>query len=56
MGDNTEDLVINAQHRYNNYCHKTSKDGTKKCSLYAPHEGLCKPKHGIEADRFDPNE
>ena len=51
--DNTEDLVINTTHRYNVYCHLVSEDGTKKCSLYSPHEGLCKPKHGVEADRFE---
>lgn len=54
MDDNTEDLVINTSHRYNHYCRKVSKDGLKTCSLYSPHEGLCKPQHGTEADRFDP--
>lgn len=52
MEDNTEDLVINTQHRYGHYCRLVSEDGSKKCSLYAPHEGLCKPKHGTETDRF----
>jgi len=51
--DNTEDLVINTNHRWSAYCHKKSADGIK-CSLYTPHEGLCKPKHGTEADRFEP--
>lgn len=58
MMDETEDLVINTTHRHSVYCHKVSSDGTKKCSLYNPHIGLCKPKHGIESDRFegvDPN-
>lgn len=50
--DNTEDLTINTTHRHNVYCHLVSEDGTKKCSLYSPHEGLCKPKHGVESDRF----
>lgn len=51
--DNTEELAINTSHRHNVYCHKVSHDGTKKCSLYSPHEGLCKPKHGVENDRFE---
>lgn len=50
--DHTEDLTINTSHRHNVYCHLVSEDGTKKCSLYSPHEGLCKPKHGVEKDRF----
>lgn len=50
--DNTEDLTVNTSHRHNVYCHKKSEDGTKRCSLYAPHEGLCKPNHGVESDRF----
>lgn len=50
--DNTEDLVINTSHRHNVYCHLVSEDGTQRCSLYSPHEGLCKPKHGLESDRF----
>jgi hypothetical protein len=51
--DNTEDLTVNTTHRHSVYCHKVSADGTKKCSLYSPHEGLCKPNHGTEADRFE---
>lgn len=52
--DNTEDLAINTSHRHNTYCHKVKKDDpTVRCSLYSPHIGLCKPKHGIEADRFE---
>jgi hypothetical protein len=50
--DNTEDLEVNTTHRHTVYCHKVSEDGTKKCSLYSPHEGLCLPKHGVESDRF----
>lgn len=59
MIDNTEDLVVNTSHRHSSYCRKVSKDRTKKCSLYTPHEGLCKPNHGTENDRFqgfDPRE
>lgn len=51
--DKTEDLVVNTTHRHTVYCHKVSEDGTKKCSLYYPHEGLCLPNHGLEADRFE---
>lgn len=50
--DRTEDLSINTTHRHSNYCRLVSEDGTKQCSLYSPHEGLCMPKHGIESDRF----
>lgn len=53
--DRTEELV-NTTHRHSAYCHKVSEDGTKKCSLYAPHEGLCKPKHGRQEDRFEGHE
>lgn len=53
MLDETEDLVVNTTHRHAVYCHKVSKDGTKRCSLYNPHFGLCKPKHGVEKDRFE---
>lgn len=49
--DNTEDLVINTTTRWQHNCHAVSKDG-RKCSLYSPHEGLHKPAHGTEADRF----
>ena len=41
--------------RHNTYCHETAKDG-RKCSLYFPHYGKHKPKHGIEADRFETGE
>lgn len=51
--DRTEDLTVNTTRRYNNYCHKVSEDGTKKCSLYSPHEGLCKPNHGTVNDLFE---
>jgi hypothetical protein len=51
--DHTEDLTVNTTRRYNNYCHKVSEDGTKKCSLYSPHEGLCKPNHGTVNDLFE---
>lgn len=51
--DNTEELTVNTTHRYNRYCHKVSRDGTKKCSLYYPHDGLCKPNHGVDKDRFE---
>lgn len=50
--DNTEDLVINTTHRHGRYCRLVSENGEKRCSLYSPHEGLCKPKHGLERDRF----
>lgn len=53
--DNTEDLVINTTHRYNTYCHAVAKDG-RRCSLYSPHEGKHKPKHGVESDRFGDDE
>lgn len=55
MDDNTEDLAINTTVRHNTYCHETAKDG-RKCSLYFPHYGKHKPKHGIEADRFETGE
>lgn len=51
--DHTETLGVNTTHRHSVYCHLISEDGTKKCSLYSPHEGLCKPKHGLESDRFE---
>lgn len=51
--DNTEELTVNTSHRHNVYCQKVSADGTQRCSLYSPHEGLCKPKHGVESDRFE---
>lgn len=47
-----EPITINTTQRYNHYCRKKNADGSKTCSLYAPHEGLCKPKHGTENDRF----
>lgn len=50
--DNTEDLVINTTHRWNTFCRKKAGDG-RICSLYSPHVGLCKPKHGTENDRFE---
>ena len=48
----TDASEVNTTRRYSHYCTKKSEDGTKKCSLYAPHEGLCKPKHGVDKDRF----
>lgn len=51
--DNTEYVGINTTRRHSAYCNKVSEDGSKRCSLYTPHEGLCKPKHGIESDRFE---
>ena len=51
--DHTEDLTINTTHRHTRYCRKVSEDGTKTCSLYSTHEGLCKPNHGTEKDRFE---
>lgn len=53
VDDRDED--INTTRRYNHYCHKVAKDG-RKCSLYSPHEGKHKPKHGVEKDRFGDDE
>lgn len=51
----TAEAEVNTTKRHDAYCRKTSKDG-RVCSLYEPHEGDCKPKHGTEADRFKPGE
>lgn len=48
----TADTKINTTERFDSYCRKTSEDGSKICSLYTGHHGLCKPKHGTEKDRF----
>lgn len=45
-----EDPVVKKE-RYNHYCREVAKDG-RVCSLYSPHEGGHKPKHGTEADRW----
>lgn len=52
MTDPLADEEINTTHRYNHYCRAVSSDG-RTCSLYAPHEGKHKPKHGTENDRFE---
>ena len=49
------DEVINTTKRYNHYFHAVAKDG-RKCSLYTPHEGKHKPKHGVEKGRFGDDE
>jgi len=51
-----EDEQINTTTRYNHYCRATASDG-RVCSLYTPHEGVKhKPRHGIEADRWEDGE
>ena len=49
------DEQINTTHRYNHYYRKVAKDG-RTCSLYHPHVGKHKPKHGTENDRFGDDE
>lgn len=46
---------INTKHRHDQYCRETAQDG-RVCSLYSPHEGKHKPKHGLEADRWSDGE
>lgn len=41
--------------RWSTYCRAEASDG-RVCSLYAPHEGKHKPKHGIEEDRWEDGE
>lgn len=43
---------VNTTERWSSYCRAESPDG-RKCSLYSPHEGLHKPEHGTESDRFE---
>ena len=51
MIDPLTDEVVNTTQRYHTYCRKVADDG-RVCSLYSPHVGLCKPKHGTESDHF----
>lgn len=46
---------INTTKRYSHYCRAEASDG-RVCSLYAPHEGKHKPKHGTESDRWEDGE
>lgn len=48
-----DDPPVNTTHRHNVYCREEASDG-RVCSLYSPHFG--KPKHGVEADRFETGE
>ncbi|QCG77557.1 hypothetical protein SEA_DIZZYRUDY_61 [Microbacterium phage DizzyRudy] len=50
-----ETPTINTTQRHNRYCRAEASDG-RVCSLYDPHFGKHKPKHGTEADRFDDGE
>lgn len=49
------DAETNTNKRWSVYCRAVAKDG-RRCSLYSPHEGKHKPKHGLESDRFDDDE
>lgn len=55
MTDDMIDEDVNTTHRYNRYCRAVAQDG-RTCSLYAPHEGKHKPRHGLEKDRFSDGE
>lgn len=46
---------VNTKTRYNHYCRAVAKDG-RICSLYGPHEGKHKPRHGLEQDRWEDGE
>lgn len=46
-----DEVEVNTSRRWSRYCREEHADG-RKCSLYFPHEGKHKPKHGTEADRW----
>ena len=50
-----EEQTINTTHRHDVYCRAEAKDG-RVCSLYSPHMGGHKPKHGLESDRWNDGE
>lgn len=50
--DDLDDLEVNIKHRWNHYCRAVNPKNQQICSLYNPHEGGHKPKHGTEADRW----
>lgn len=53
--DGMIDEDVNTTRRHSKYCREVAKDG-RMCSLYYPHDGKHKPRHGIESDRFETGE
>lgn len=48
----TDGTTVNTTTRWSHHCREEASDG-RVCSLYHPHDGTHKPKHGTEKDRFE---